>query len=222
MMVKTRMTPDPVTAAPDMGVLDALKHMQRNKVRRLPILDKDRLVGIVVESQLLKVAPSPATTLSAFEVNYLLSKMTLKDVMTRNPVTVTPDTLIEEAAVLMWDNVVSGLPVLDGDQLVGIITETNIFDAFIDSMGLRQNGTRLAVEAADKAGVLADITAIIRDHDISIISLSTFHQKDANKRSIVLRLDTTELDGVEEALESKGYEVVHVAYMASWSENNRG
>lgn len=219
-MVKTRMTPNPITATPDMGVLDALKHMQRHKVRRLPVLDKGKLVGIVVESQLLKVAPSPATTLSAFEVNYLLAKMTLKDVMTRNPVTVTPDTLIEEAAVLMRENVVSGLPVLDGDKLVGIITETNLFDAFIDSMGLRQNGTRIAIETEDKAGILADITAIIRDHQISIISLSTFHQEDEDKRSIVLRLDTTEVDAVLRTLEETGYKIIHVAHMASWSEGN--
>lgn len=220
MMVKTRMTPNPITATPDMGVLDALKNMQRHKVRRLPVLDKGKLVGIVVESQLLKVAPSPATTLSAFEVNYLLAKMTLKDVMTRNPVTVTPDTLIEEAAVLMRENVVSGLPVLDGDKLVGIITETNLFDAFIDSMGLRQNGTRIAIETEDKAGVLADITAIILEHHISIISLSTFHQADEHKRSIVLRLDTTEVDEVLKTLEETGYKVVHVVQMASWSEGN--
>ena len=220
MMVKTRMTPNPITATPDMGVLDALKLMQRHKVRRLPVLDKGKLIGIVVESQLLKVAPSPATTLSAFEINYLLAKMTLKDVMTRNPVTVTPDTLIEEAAVLMRENVVSGLPVLDGEKLVGIITETNLFDAFIDSMGLRQNGTRVAIETEDKAGVLADITEIIRHHHISIISLSTFHQEDKHKRSIVLRLDTTEVDAVLKALETAGFKIIHVAYMASWSEGN--
>jgi acetoin utilization protein AcuB len=90
MMVKTRMTPNPITATPDMGILDALKLMQEHKVRRLPVLDKGKLVGIVVESQLLRIAPSPATTLSVFEMNYLLAKMRIKDVMTPNPVTVTP------------------------------------------------------------------------------------------------------------------------------------
>lgn len=221
MMVKTRMTPNPVTATPHMGVLDALKIMQKHKVRRLPVLEKDKLVGIVVESALLKVAPSPATTLSAFEINYLLAKMTIKDVMTPNPVTVTPETLIEEAAILMRENVVSGLPVLDGDKLVGIITETNIFDAFIDSMGLRRNGTRVAIVTdEDKAGILADITRIVRDHGISIISLATFHQADEQKRSIVIRLDTTEVDSVLEALEAAGYTIAHVAYMASWTEGN--
>ncbi len=95
MMVKTRMTPNPITASPDMGILDALKLMREHKVRRLPVLDKGKLVGIVVESELLRIAPSPATTLSVFEVNYLLAKMKIKDVMTPDPVTVTPDTLIE-------------------------------------------------------------------------------------------------------------------------------
>jgi acetoin utilization protein AcuB len=220
MMVKTRMTPNPITATPDMGILDALKLMQEHKVRRLPVLDKGKLIGIVVESELLRIAPSPATTLSVFEMNYLLSKMRIKDVMTPNPVTVTPDTLIEEAAILMRENVVSGLPVLDGDKLVGIITETNIFDAFIDSMGLRSNGTRVSLETEDKAGMLAGITKIIRDHGISIISLATFHQG-KERRSIVLRLDTIDVDAILKDLENAGYTVTHVAYMARWGDNNK-
>ncbi len=220
MMVKTRMTPNPITATPEMGILDALMLMQEHKVRRLPVLDKGKLVGIVVESQLLRIAPSPATTLSVFEMNYLLAKMRIKDVMTPNPVTVTPDTLIEEAAVLMRENVVSGLPVLDGNKLIGIITETNIFDAFIDSMGLRSNGTRISLEMEDKPGMLAGITKIIRDHGISIISLATFHQG-REKRSIVLRLDTTNVDTVLKDLAEAGYAVTHVAYMARWGDNNK-
>ncbi|NLY51779.1 MAG: CBS domain-containing protein [Firmicutes bacterium] len=217
MMVKTRMTPNPITATPDMGVLDALKLMRKHNVRRLPVLENDKLIGIVVESELLRVSPSPATTLSVFEMNTILNKITVKEVMTPNPVTVTPDTLIEEAAVLMRENVVSGLPVLDNGKLVGIITETNIFDAFVDSMGLRSNGIRLALEAEDRAGVLADITRIIRDHGINIISLATFHEGQ-EKRSIVLRLETTDVEAVVEDLEKAGCKVTHMAHMAHWGE----
>ncbi|NLA58830.1 MAG: CBS domain-containing protein [Firmicutes bacterium] len=217
MMVKTRMTPNPITATPDMGVLDALKLMRKHKVRRLPVLENDKLVGIVVESELLRVAPSPATTLSVFEMNTILNKITVKEVMTPDPVTVTPDTLIEEAAVLMRENVVSGLPVLDNGKLVGIITETNIFDAFVDSMGLRSNGIRLALETEDRAGVLAEITRIIRDHGINIISLATFYDGE-EKRSIVLRLDTTDVDTVVKDLEKAGCKVTHMAHMAKWGE----
>jgi acetoin utilization protein AcuB len=211
------MTPNPITATPDMGVLDALKLMRKHKVRRLPVLENDKLVGIVVESELLRVAPSPATTLSVFEMNTILNKITVKEVMTPDPVTVTPDTLIEEAAVLMRENVVSGLPVLDNGKLVGIITETNIFDAFVDSMGLRSNGIRLALETEDRAGVLAEITRIIRDHGINIISLATFYDGE-EKRSIVLRLDTTDVDTVVKDLEKAGCKVTHMAHMAKWGE----
>ena len=217
MMVKTRMTPNPITATPDMGVLDALKLMRKHNVRRLPVLENDKLIGIVVESELLRVAPSPATTLSVFEMNTILNKITVREVMTPNPVTVTPDTLIEEAAVLMRENVVSGLPVFDNGKLVGIITETNIFDAFVDSMGLRSNGIRLALEAEDQPGVLADITRIIRDHGISIISLATFHEGQ-EKRSIVLRLETTDVEAAVEDLEKAGCKVTHMAHMAHWGE----
>ena len=137
--------------------------------------------------------------------------------MTPDPVTVSPDTLIEEAAVLMREYVVSGLPVLDDGKLVGIITETNIFDAFVDSMGLRSNGIRLSLETEDKPGVLADITRIIRDHGISIISLATFYEGQA-KRSIVLRLDTADSDAVIQDLEKAGCTVTHLAHMAQWGE----
>lgn len=219
MLVKDRMTPNPVTTTPETGILEALQLMRKHNVRRLPVLDKGKLVGIVTESELLRVSPSPATSLSVFEMNYLLSKMKVKEVMTPDPVTVTPDTLIEEAAVLMRENVVSGLPVVDKGQLVGIITETNIFDAFIDSMGLRRHGTRIAVEMEDRTGVLAGITSIIKKHDVSIISVATFHPGE-HRGHIVLRLDTTDIEPILADLKKAGYTISHVANMADWRETN--
>ncbi len=213
MFVRNRMTPEPVTATKDTTVFDALELMRKHNVRRLPVLEKGRLVGIVTESELLRVSPSPATSLSVFELNYLLSQMRVKDVMTKDLVTVKPETTVEEAAVLMRDNVVSGLPVMEDGKLVGIITETNIFDAFIDLMGLRRAGTRLTLDVEDRLGTIADITEIIKDLGVNIISVATFHNSDTES-SIVIRLATIEPAPVVEALTQAGFKIVNTTVLS--------
>lgn len=210
MFVRNRMTPDPVTTSKETTVFEALELMRKHRVRRLPVLENGRLVGIVTESELLRVSPSPATSLSVFELNYLLSKMQVKDVMTKDVVTVTPDTTVEEAAVLMRDHVVSGLPVVENGKLVGIITETNIFDAFVDLMGLRRPGTRLTLEIEDRMGMMAGLTQIIKEHGVNIISIATFHPSDMDS-CVVIRLATTEPEPVVKAIREGGYKIVDVS-----------
>lgn len=212
MFVRNRMTPNPVTTTPNTTIYDALELMRKNNVRRLPVVEKGQLIGIVTESELLRVSPSPATSLSVFELNYILSKMQVKDVMTRDVVTVTPDTTIEEAAVLMRDNVVSGLPVLEDGKLVGIITETNIFDAFVDLMGLRKAGVRLTLEMEDRTGMMATLTQIIKEHGVNIISIATFLSEGQNP-CIVMRLDTTNPQPVVEDIKAAGYKIYDVTVM---------
>ena len=121
MIIERRMTKNPVTCSPDMSIQDASDLMAREHVHRLPVLDKGgRLVGVISEKDILKAAPSPASTLSAYETNYLLSKLTVKKIMSRNPVTVTKDTTVEDAATMMVDQDLSCLPVLEDGKLVGI------------------------------------------------------------------------------------------------------
>ena len=133
MFVKQVMSSVPITISPNAGILEAANLMKEKNIRRLPVVKGDKLVGIITEMDILKVQPSQATTLSVFEVNYLLSKTRVADVMAKNPFTVAADATLEEAALIMRENEVGGLPVLDGSKLVGVITESNIFDAFIGS-----------------------------------------------------------------------------------------
>jgi len=127
-LVKDWMTPDPVCGAPDTALPDAHKLMKDHKIRRLPVVDKHgQLVGIVTRGDIRGAEPSAATSLSIFEIHYLLSKLTLERIMTRQPVVVTKNTTIREAAELMLKHKIAGLPVVEYDRVVGIITESDIF-----------------------------------------------------------------------------------------------
>jgi acetoin utilization protein AcuB len=134
MLVKERMSTPPITALPTVPFHEALKLMQTRKIRRIPIVDhKNRLVGIISERDLLHAAPSPATSLSVWEMNYLLWRLTVSDIMTTKVVTVTPSTPLQVAAQCMVDRKIGGLPVVDEEnQVVGVITETDIFKAFVE------------------------------------------------------------------------------------------
>jgi CBS domain-containing protein len=126
-LVKDWMTAEPVTASPYMTLPDALQLMKEQSIRRLPVCEDGKLIGIVTRGDLRGAQPSEATSLSVFELHYLVSRITLAQIMTRHPVTVTPTTTVEEAARIMLRQKISGLPVLDDDNLVGIITESDIF-----------------------------------------------------------------------------------------------
>ena len=133
MLVGESMTKDPIVIRDDTPLDKAIKIMRDNKVRRLPVLnDKGALVGIVSERDLLFASPSPATSLSIYELHYLMSRITVADVMTTEVITVTEDTPLQEAARIMADNKIGGLPVERKGELVGIITETDLFKIFLE------------------------------------------------------------------------------------------
>ena len=215
MFVRNRMTKSPVTVTDDTPVLEAGEIMRKRGFSRLPVTHDGKLVGIVTDMDVIRVSPSPATTLSVFEVNYLLSKLTLKDVMTKNPKTITPDATLEEAAVLMRDNSIGALPVVEDGKLVGIITESDIFDAFISLMGLREASSRVTLDIEDRVGVLAEITQLIKDRGVNIVTVATFCNHEARHGELVLRLDTKDPGPLVKEFEARGYRVVHVA---KWRE----
>jgi acetoin utilization protein AcuB len=209
MIVRMRMTTNPVTVDKDVTILDALKIMQDNKIRRLPVLDKGKLVGIVTDRDLREVSPSPASTLSIFELNYLLAKTKIKDIMTKNVIGISPDAFIEEAALLMRENTIGGLPVLEGNKLVGIITETNIFDVFVEIMGINTPSTRLTVFLENRIGSLADITRIIKENNLDIISLITYTGSGSLETgNVVIRVGTVEPEHLIEQLKAEGYKII--------------
>jgi len=189
---------------------EALRLIRERRIRRLPVLDKrGRLVGIVSEKDLLYASPSPATSLSVYEVHYLIAKLKVKEVMKRKVVTTTLDTPLEDAARVMVDNKIGCLPVLKDGQVVGIITETDIFKSFLELMGSRQQGLRLTVRVLEGKGVLAAMTTEIARHGGNIISMGTFQGKDPGEAFIVIKVrDIANKDRLIRDLEALGYLVV--------------
>ena len=189
MLVGTRMTHNPVTVRENTSMYDALKIMRENNVRRLPVLNGDgKLVGMVSEKDLLYASPSPATSLSVWEISYLTSKISVKELMSTQLVTICEDCPLEEAARLMVDNKIGGLPVMRGDQLVGIITETDLFKIFLELLGARAQGTRFSLVVPERKGMLADMSKLIADLGGNIVALGTFLGEDPSNRLITLKV----------------------------------
>jgi acetoin utilization protein AcuB len=172
MLVRERMTTNIVTVSPHTSVPEALRLMRNKRIRRLPVLDgHGRLAGIVSDKDLLHASPSQATTLSVWEISELLAKITVEHVMTREVITVTDDTPLEEAARLMADRRIGGLPVMQGQTLAGIITETDLFKALLDMAGGRRPGVRITVRAPGVKGTLAKITNAIFTANGDVVGL---------------------------------------------------
>ncbi len=172
MLVRELMTPNPVTVHPETSVPDALRLMRERKVRRLPVIDgHGRLVGIVSDKDLLYASPSPATTLAVWEIPELLSKLKIEKLMARDVITVSEKTPLEEAARIMADRKIGGLPVMQGPDLVGIITETDLFKSLLELLGGRRSGVRLAVAVPAVKGELSKITTAIFNAGGNIVGI---------------------------------------------------
>lgn len=211
MLVRERMTHNPVTIRDDTSLFDALKIMRESKVRRLPVLDKKgKLVGIVSEKDLLYASPSPATSLSVWEVNYLVSKISVSELMTRKVITTCEDCPIEEAARIMVDNKIGGLPVVRGDQLVGIITETDLFKIFLELLGAREQGIRFTLLVPEKPGMLAAMTQRVAQMGGNIVALGTFLGDDPSNRLITMKVRDVDKDELWPKLEELGIKLVDV------------
>jgi len=214
MLVKERMSTHPITINPATSLHDALQTMHESHVRRLPVLDKDgNLVGIVLEKDLLYASPSPATSLSVYELNYLVAKITVDDLMTRDVITVSEDCPLEEAARIMVDNEIGGLPVMRGTQLVGMITESDLFKVFLELLGAREWGLRVAIKVADRKGMLASLTRGIADRGGNIVALGTFWGDDLSNREIAFKVQGISQDDVEAVVDELSAEMVDIRDM---------
>jgi acetoin utilization protein AcuB len=211
MFVKDRMTHHPITVPEDMPISKALGLMRRENVRRFPVVDKDgKLAGIVLEKDLLYASPSPATTLSLFEIHTLLAKVSVASVMTRDVITVTEDTPLEEAARMMADNSIGGLPVMRDSSLVGIITETDLFKTFLEMLGGRTPGVRLSILVPHKKGVLAQIAARIADLGGNIVALGTLPGDDPAHYQLTFKVVGTSPDDLASTMKELELEVLDV------------
>jgi acetoin utilization protein AcuB len=190
-----------ITISPDLPIIDALNLMKREHIRRTPVVKDGKLVGIVSDKDLLNASPSPATSLSIWEMNYLLSKITVRDVMTRQVMTVEKDTPIEQAARIMADSKIGGLPVMHGDLVVGIITETDLFKIFLELMGAREKGVRVTALIHEEHGQLAKLTQAISSAGGNFIAFGQFSGEETSNRLVTFKVSDLDTDQVREITE---------------------
>ncbi len=207
MFVRDYMSTDPVTIGPNETVGDALELLKDHSIRRLPVISKGKLVGLVTKTDLIKASPSPATSLSIHEINYLFPKIKIRDIMTKEVVTISPDAAIEEAAVIMRENKFGTLVVTEKDSLVGLITESDLFKAFIDVFSFDRPGIRVVVAIDDEIGEISKLSSLISSMDLYIISLVITYG-DNGRPHVVIRLKTDQKKPVVEELKKSGYEVL--------------
>ncbi len=211
MLVEERMTRNPITVKEDTSLYDALKVMHESKVRRLPVVDKNsKLVGIVSEKDLLYASPSPATSLSVWEISALTAKIKVSDLMSRNVITICEDCLIEEAARIMVDNKIGGLPVMRGPKLVGIITETDLFKMFLELLGARELGTRFTLLVPEKKGMLASVAQRVAALGGNIVALGTFLGDDPSNRLLAMKVQDVDKEELWPQLEELGAKLIDV------------
>ncbi len=210
MFVRDRMSSPVVTVTPDIPFQDALKLMRDHRCRRLPVVNKrGKLVGIVSERDLLHVSPSPATSLSIWEITYLLSKIQVREIMTKEVITTTPDTPIEDAAHSMADNKIGGLPVVDErNRVVGVITETDIFKAFTEMFAGGHSGLRLTLQIPEGKGVLLDLCKAVLALGGSIVSVGSFYGDVSGERGLVVKVKDASKRQLVDTLEALGDHVV--------------
>ncbi len=204
---------NPVTIGPDASFYEARNLIHEKGVRHLPVVDKNNgLVGIVTDRDIREAAPSDATLLSVQELNYLLGKLKVSSFMTPKDklITITPDTIIEEAVQLMHDHKIGCLPVLEGGKLYGLFTETDALDHLVDIFGFKQKGTRLTLALEDKPGTMLGILEIFKKHNVNIISIVTPSFMVEGKRIAAIRIRTEEYKDLVTDLEKAGYDVLSI------------
>jgi acetoin utilization protein AcuB len=212
MLVRERMSYPVVSVSPDMPIIEALNLMKREHIRRTPVMKEGKMVGIVATEDLLNASPSPATSLSIWEMNYLLSKITIKDVMTKEVMTVPDDTPIEEAARIMADNKIGGLPVIREGKVVGIITETDLFKVFLELMGARESGLRVSVFIKNEPGQLAKLTQALTSLGGNFMAFGQFLGDDPSNRMVTFKVQGLQEEQVRSQLEPLVDEVMDIRY----------
>jgi acetoin utilization protein AcuB len=210
MLVRERMSKPVITIPPQTTVPDALNLMKEEHIRRLPVVDHGNLVGIVTDKHLLSASPSPATSLSVWEITYLLSKLRVDRIMSSQVITVSEDTPLEEAARIMVDNKIGGLPVLRGEQLVGIITESDLMKTFLEFMGARERGIRLTLLVKEEKGGLAQLARTITSLGGNIVAMGLFMGEDPSNRVATVKVAEVNRETLLAALQPLVLKVIDV------------
>jgi acetoin utilization protein AcuB len=207
MKVRDVMTWNVVTVSSDTPIMEARKIMDAHGVRRLPVVDKGRLVGMVSKERITRTAPSPATSLSVWEINYLLAKMTVKEVMTKDPVTVDPEMSVEAAIALAQKKGVGALPVVEDHKLIGIATTNDFFYKILNPvLGIAKPGTRLVVSKGGQIKNIQDILDSVKKSGAKIMAFHSMPPIEGKEQDVCLHVDKEEVKELVKDLAAKGYE----------------
>lgn len=211
MLVGERMSHPVISVSPKMPMQEAHKLMRDEKIRRLPVVnERGKMIGIITESDLLHASPSDATSLSVWEMNYMLSKVTVEKIMTREVITTQKDTPLEEAARKMVDNRIGGLPVVMDGEVIGIITETDLFKVFLEMLGARESGVRISVLIPNIPGTLTKLTKSIFDSGGNLVALGTFMGESTENREITLKVTGVDKAALEAAVQDHVERIVDI------------
>ncbi len=209
MLVSKKMKRDVITITKNERMTTAKKILQEKKIRHLPVVEGKKLIGLVMNMDIRKAEASPATSLEIRELHYLLDKLTVGEIMTKNVITISPEISVEEATTLLHDNKIGCLPVVEDGNLVGMLTENDVMDILIGVMGMKEKGSRLEILLEDKPGALAEITRVIKEHNVNIVSVVTDVADDEGKRVVIFKLKTFYFEPIKKALEAAGFPVVY-------------
>ncbi len=210
MLVGERMSHPVITVTPETPVHDALAMFKKENIRRAPVVKEGKLLGIVSDSDLLNASPSPATTLSIWEINSLLSKVTVRHVMTKKVKTIEVDTPIEDAARIMADCKIGGMPVTNKGKIVGMITATDLFKVLLEMTGAREKGVRATILIEDKLGEIAKVSKSIAEAGGNIIAVGMYSGPEVGKWGVTFKVLGIKKDAVKTAMEKAGKKVVDI------------
>ena len=208
MKIRDLMSTNVVTVSEDTSIHDAKKIMDAHRIRRLPVMRKDKLVGLVTKHMLLEASPSPATSLSIHELHYLLAKMTVKDIMVKNPFTISPDMAPEEALQLGQEKGYGAFPVMEDGRLVGMVTESDIVRLMTRVLGVREKAERIDIKASRDFGNMKRIMEILDRHRAVLLSMMTLSPEHEDEDwLVVLRLKSEDAEPIVKELKSSGFNV---------------
>jgi acetoin utilization protein AcuB len=196
------MTKKVTTVGPDDYLSDAITLMKEKSIKHLPVVKGGRLRGIISDRDIKEYTPSKATCLDVYELHYLLAKTKIKDLMTTKVITTSPDTPVEEAAMVLLDRNIDCLPVLDGGSLVGIISDRDIFHALVDITGVRHGGHRVCVTVEDRPGSIREVADIIRKHGFHLHGILTSYEgvREGYRKVMIRTTETGDFKGLREEL----------------------
>ena len=203
MYVSDWMTKKVYTVEPDDYLSDAITLMKDRGIKHLPVVKGDKIKGIISDRDIKEYTPSKATCLDVYELHYLLAKTRIKELMTTKVVTTTPDTPVEEAAMILLDRNIDCLPVLDGGNLVGIISDRDIFHSLVDITGVRHGGHRICVTIEDRPGTIREVADIVRKHGFHLHGILTSYEavKEGFRRVVIRTTEMGDFKGLKSDLE---------------------